>query len=57
MKRVLMVVALAAVVAACGDDSSGGGGSQSGGAPKTLTIYSSLPLQGAARTQAVAAPS
>src|SRR6185437_5677143 len=37
------------------DDSSGGGSSSSGGEGKTLTIYSSLPLQGAARTQAVAA--
>jgi branched-chain amino acid transport system substrate-binding protein len=37
-------------VAACGDDSSsGGGGSKASG--KTLTIYSSLPLQGDSRPQ------
>ena len=36
-------------VAACGDDSGGGGGGSTGG--KTLTIYSSLPLQGDSRPQ------
>jgi branched-chain amino acid transport system substrate-binding protein len=36
---------------ACGDDGGGGGGDGGGG---KLTIYSSLPLQGPARTQAVA---
>jgi branched-chain amino acid transport system substrate-binding protein len=40
------------VVAACGDDEGGGGGDKaSGGGGKTLTIYSSLPLQGASRPQ------
>jgi branched-chain amino acid transport system substrate-binding protein len=39
-------------VAACGGDDDGGGGSDSsGGGGKTLTIYSSLPLQGAQSTQ------
>src|SRR5215813_5974351 len=47
---------LALGVAACGSDDSGsggGGGSQSGssGAAKTLTIYSSMPLQGASSPQ------
>jgi branched-chain amino acid transport system substrate-binding protein len=42
--------ALAAGVAACGGSSGGGGGSQ-GGAGKTLTIYSSMPLQGAGGPQ------
>jgi len=36
-------------VAACGDDDEGGGSTTAGG--KTLTIYSSLPLQGASRPQ------
>ena len=40
-------------VAACGDDDNGGGGgsSDSGGGNKSLTVYSSLPLQGASRPQ------
>jgi branched-chain amino acid transport system substrate-binding protein len=40
-------------VAACGDDDSGttGGGGGDEGGSKTLTIYSSLPLQGASRPQ------
>jgi branched-chain amino acid transport system substrate-binding protein len=41
-------------VAACGGDDkseSGGGSSSSGGGGGTLTVYSSLPLQGASRTQ------
>jgi len=37
----------AAVLTACGGGSSGGSSSSSGGGAKTLTIYSSLPLQGA----------
>jgi branched-chain amino acid transport system substrate-binding protein len=53
-----VAVALLAVafgVAACGDDDTGGGGGggDEGGGQK-LTIYSSLPLQGAARAQALA---
>jgi branched-chain amino acid transport system substrate-binding protein len=45
-----LIAAMAFVVAACGDsDSSGGGGSKSSGS--TLTIYSSLPLQGDSRPQ------
>jgi branched-chain amino acid transport system substrate-binding protein len=44
--------ALAAGVAACGgSDNGGGGGTVSG---NTLTIYSSLPLQGASRVQGAA---
>jgi branched-chain amino acid transport system substrate-binding protein len=54
----LLVPALAFGVAACGDDedSSGGGGGGSGGtvAGKKLTIYSSLPLQGASSAQTTA---
>jgi len=44
-------------VAACGDDDGGGGGGDSGsssGGGKTLTVYSSLPLQGASRPQTTA---
>src|SRR4051812_2374025 len=58
MKRTLIAAAaLALTVAACGSDdstsdSAGGGGKA---ASKELTIYSSLPLQGAARAQSVAA--
>jgi branched-chain amino acid transport system substrate-binding protein len=55
----LLAVAALAIglgAGACGSDDGGGNaGGQSSGAAKTLTIYSSLPLQGAARNQAVAA--
>jgi branched-chain amino acid transport system substrate-binding protein len=46
-----LVGALAMGVGACGgdDDEGGGGGGESGG--KTLTVYSSLPLQGASRVK------
>ena len=50
----LVVMALAATVAACGDDDEGGGGGGAGEAQATLKVYSSLPLQGAAREQNVA---
>ena len=55
----IRLAALAGVLAclalvACGGDDSGGGGGGGGGGGKELTIYSSLPLQGPARTQAVA---
>src|SRR5918912_2558434 len=44
------MVALALTVAACGETGQGGGGGSAAGQPaKTLTIYSSLPLQGPAR--------
>ena len=48
-----LTAAMAFGVAACGDDENGGdggggGGSEGGG---TLTVYSSLPLQGASRPQ------
>jgi branched-chain amino acid transport system substrate-binding protein len=49
-----LVVALGIGFAACGDDkpSGGGGGTtSSGGGGSTLTIYSSLPLQGDSRPQ------
>jgi len=53
-----LVAALALGVAACGGDepsgSSGGGGGGGGNAGKSLTIYSSVPLQGASRLQAAA---
>jgi branched-chain amino acid transport system substrate-binding protein len=45
-----LVVALGTGVAACGGSSGGSGGSSSsGGVGKNVTIYSSLPLQGASR--------
>ena len=44
------ILACLALVA-CGGDDSGGGGGGGGGGGKELTIYSSLPLQGAARPQ------
>jgi branched-chain amino acid transport system substrate-binding protein len=51
-----LIGALAMGVAACGDDDSGGGGGDSGssGGGKSLTVYSSLPLQGASRPQTTA---
>jgi len=52
-----LIAAFAVGVTACGgDDSSsgGGGGSSSSGGGKTLNIYSSLPMQGASRTQTTA---
>lgn len=45
-----MAAALSLGVAACGDDDNDGGGSGSSGS-KSLTIYSSLPLQGDSRPQ------
>src|SRR5215212_9351056 len=55
MTFVLILGALALGVTACGDDDddSGGGGGDSGGASKDVTIYSSLPLQGASRVQSL----
>ena len=53
-----LVAALAVGVGACGgDDSAGGGGSGGGGGGgggKALTVYSSMPLQGASRVQTTA---
>jgi branched-chain amino acid transport system substrate-binding protein len=50
-----LAAALALGVAACGgDDNDGGGGGGGGGnasSSKTVTVYSSLPLQGASRVQ------
>jgi branched-chain amino acid transport system substrate-binding protein len=54
MKRFLIVAAVALTAAGCGSDSPDKStGGDSGG--KQLTIYSSLPLQGAARVQSDAA--
>jgi branched-chain amino acid transport system substrate-binding protein len=51
-----LAAALAFGVAACGgdDDSGGGGGGGGGGQAKSVTVYSSLPLQGASRAQTTA---
>jgi branched-chain amino acid transport system substrate-binding protein len=51
-----LIGALAMGVGACGGDDNGGGGGGGGdtGGGKTLTIYSSLPLQGASRPQTTA---
>jgi branched-chain amino acid transport system substrate-binding protein len=48
-----LTAAMAFGVAACGDDDNGGGGDGGGGAEGggALTVYSSLPLQGASRPQ------
>ena len=58
MRKRWLITALVAgllVAAGCGEDGgNGGGGAEQGGERKTLTIYSSLPLQGAAREQNVA---
>jgi branched-chain amino acid transport system substrate-binding protein len=48
------VLGVALALAACGSDDDGGGAPGGDGGGKKLTIYSSLPLQGAARAQAVA---
>jgi branched-chain amino acid transport system substrate-binding protein len=51
-----LVGALALGVGACGgdDEPSGGGGGGGGGEAKSVTVYSSLPLQGASRPQTTA---
>jgi branched-chain amino acid transport system substrate-binding protein len=50
-----LVAALAMGVGACGDDDDEGGGDTGGGGEaKTVTVYSSLPLQGASRPQTTA---
>ena len=50
-----LVATLAMGVGACGDDEeSGGGGGEGGGEAKSVTVYSSLPLQGASRPQTTA---
>jgi branched-chain amino acid transport system substrate-binding protein len=50
----VLVAGLAAGVAACGGGGSSSSTSASTGGSKTLTIYSSLPLQGASRTNSEA---
>jgi branched-chain amino acid transport system substrate-binding protein len=53
-----LLAALALGVTACGGDDNGSSGSGGGGggesASKTLTVYSSMPLQGASRVQTTA---
>jgi len=51
-----LVGALAVGMTACGDDDRGGdgAGASAEGAPKTVTIFSSLALQGASRAQSAA---
>jgi branched-chain amino acid transport system substrate-binding protein len=52
-----LVAALAMGATACGgddDEGNGGGGGGEGGGGRTLTVYSSLPLQGASRPQTTA---
>jgi branched-chain amino acid transport system substrate-binding protein len=51
MRPVITVTCIAAIaLAGCGDDDEGGGGGAArDGAGKTVTVYSSLPLQGASR--------
>jgi branched-chain amino acid transport system substrate-binding protein len=51
-----LVAALALGATACGDDDDdgGGGGAGGGGEARTLSVYSSLPLQGASRPQTTA---
>jgi len=51
MAVLCFLVALALGLTACGEDDGGGGGTVAG---KTLTIYSSLPLQGASAKQTTA---
>jgi branched-chain amino acid transport system substrate-binding protein len=46
-----LIAAMAFGVAACGDDDGGGGGGGGEASGDTLTIYSSLPLQGDSRPQ------
>jgi branched-chain amino acid transport system substrate-binding protein len=54
VRWVAVALALSMALGGCGSDDEGGaGGGEDGGAQK-LTIYSSLPLQGAARAQALA---
>jgi branched-chain amino acid transport system substrate-binding protein len=49
-----LVGALALGVGACGGDNKPAGGGGGGGGGKTVTVYSSLPLQGASRPQTTA---
>ena len=49
-----LLAALALGVTACGDDDDGGGGGGEGKSSGEVTVYSSLPLQGASRPQTTA---
>ena len=53
VRWVAVALALTMALGGCGSDDEGDAGGEDGGAQK-LTIYSSLPLQGAARAQALA---
>ena len=50
---VCLLGALALGVTACGDDNDDSGGGGGTTASKDVTIYSSLPLQGASRVQSL----
>ena len=53
-KAAVTAALLAATVAGCGGGDEGSSATSGGGSAKTLTVYSSLPLQGASRGQATA---
>jgi branched-chain amino acid transport system substrate-binding protein len=51
LRAIAPVLVLALALAACGDDSDEPSGQSGEGGSRTLTVYSSLPLQGAQRPQ------
>jgi branched-chain amino acid transport system substrate-binding protein len=51
LRAIAPVLALAIALVACGDDSDEPSGQNGEGGSRTLTVYSSLPLQGAQRPQ------
>jgi len=53
-KAAVTAALLAATVAGCGGGDEGSSATSGGGSARTLTVYSSLPLQGASRGQATA---
>ena len=53
-KAAVAAALLAATVAGCGGGDEGSSATSGGGSARTLTVYSSLPLQGASRGQATA---
>ena len=53
-KAAVAAALLAATVAGCGGGDEGSSATSGGGSATTLTVYSSLPLQGASRGQATA---
>ena len=50
-RTLLAALVLTLAIGACGSDEPSSGGANADSAAKELTIYSSLPLQGAARAQ------